>query len=295
MPRAILDRMNHASYQVRQTVLSEFRAAADDVQREDFAQLLQSSYKDVREGVLDVLSAQKLQSEDAWLSAITAHCPSSPDQKPILSIGLLALLARFEAVSDPALMRFGETCLASGMADLQYQAIFFLEMHNDESDAYKDALPGLLEAADEDVRIIAVQAVARLAPDWGAKKLADHAQHARGLEAFHTLLARLSLGDAATRQTLEDELIRHLYDDRFCYPAILALKQYGSAQAVEHLLRIAGSFFGEPTIRIVAADAAAKLGSPEAITWLRKFAKKSGNPEYARQVLAAYDAVHSEG
>ena len=288
MTASLVELANHSSYQVRQQAISAFAALSAEEQQKIFAELLQSSYKDVREGIFDFLSSERLQADHAWLDAIRRQCPESPSQASLLSIGLLVLLARFEHPSEPSLLAFGEKCLASEDPDLQYQALFFLELHNDDSPAYLEALPNLLGASDEDVRIIAIQAITRLSPAWGAEKLAEHAKHARGQEGFHTLLGRLSLGDDATRKSLEEALIRDLYDDRFCYPAILALKQYGSETSVPHLLRLAGSFLGEPTMRITAADAAAKLGSSEGLVWLQKFAEKSGNTEYARQLLANY-------
>lgn len=288
MTASLVELAHHSSYQIRQRVISEFSSLPIKDQQELFGKLLQSPYKDVREGIFNVLSAERLQSEASWLDALKALCPKSPVDASLLSIGLLVLLSRYENLSEPSLLVFGEKCLASDNPDLQYQALVFLELQNDRSDAYLSTLPGLLGASDEDIRIIAVQAIMRLAPAWGVEKLTEHAKHARGQEGFHTLLARLSLGDDATRKSLEEELIRDLYDDRFCYPAVLALKQYGSEACIPHLLRLAGSFFGEPTMRITAADAAASLGSSEGIVWLRKFAEKSGNTEYARQLLSAY-------
>lgn len=288
MTTPILEMANHPSSLIRQKAILEFASLKSEEQQTLFVELIQSPYKDLREGILDVLSAEVLQSNASWLNVIAKHLPENPATTTLLSIGLLSLLARFENVPDNPCLRFAEKCLRTDNSDLQYQAIVFLELQNDGNPAYLEALPPLLEAADEEVRIIAIQAIARLAPHWGASKLTTHATHARGIEGFHTLLARLTLGDEATHRTLEPDLIRSLYQDRFCYPAILALKQYGSERCIEDLLRIAGSFFGEPTMRIAAADAAAKLGSDEGLRWLRKFAQKSGNTDYAKQMLSAY-------
>ena len=288
MTTPILEMANHPSSQIRQRAILEFASLDFEEQQNFFAELIQSPYKDLREGVLDVLSADVLQSNESWLNVIAKHFPENPTTTTLLSIGLLSLLARFENVPDSQCLRFAEQCLRSDNADLQYQAIVFLELQNDSNPTYIEALSPLLEAGDEEVRIIAIQAIARLAPPWGATKLATHATHTHGIEGFHTLLARLALGDEAIHRSLEPDLIRSLYQDRFCYPAILALKQYGSDRCIEDLLRIAGSFFGEPTMRIAAADAAAKLGSDEGIRWLRKFAQKSGNTDYAKQMLSAY-------
>ncbi len=285
----ILENANHASASTRARALAAFAKLDDDAQRTLFAALLKSEFKDVREGVLDVLSADKIHADPSWIDAVAALTDSDPDAEWLLCIGVLALLARFDQKLPANCLVFGENCLKAQNDDLRYQAACFLEMQEDSSEDYVTAITGLLNSRDEDLRIVAVQALSRLKPTGCAQKLAEHARHALGLEGFHVLLARLEVGSDDERRQLEPELIRQLVDDRFCYPAIVALKKYGSKLAIEPLLRIASSFLGEPTLRISAAEAAAQLGSQEGIVWLNKFAKHSANREYAQLALASIE------
>ena len=270
--------------------LDEFTQLSLEEQRRSLGDLLSSPYRDVREGVLEILSSERLKQEPEWLEAIAHEISKDPVADPRRAVGLLALLARYDHGLDRNFIEFGERCLSTDDSDLQYQALVFLETQNVVGDSYVEAVKRLLESDDLEVRIVAIQAVERLAPSWALNKLESLAESAHGLEAFQILLVRLKLGDADLRARLEPELRLKLFDGRFCYPAIQALKQYGSDQCVDSLMHIAKSFFEEPTIRVAAAEAAAFHGSHAAIELLRKFAKKRhGNPEYAKQALGQFE------
>jgi len=270
----------------RGEALQLFSQMSPDDKRNNWIPFFSSPYRDLREGLLELLPQDELEADPAWLASISEQTSISVEDNPLVAIGMLALLARFSQKLDRHFIEFAESCLRSTIADLQYQALVFLELQCDDSDFYVKTIESLYDSNDSDMRMIAYQATERLAPAWGLEKLANAAKRARGAEGFQVLLSRLHLGDGDLRKNLEHLLILKLFDDRFCYPAIDALKKYGSEACVDSLLKIAGSFFGEPTIKVAAAEAAAVHGSSKAVELLRKFAsKKRGNPEYARQAL----------
>ncbi len=271
----------------RYEALQLFAKMSNEDKQSNWIPFLKSPYRDLREGLLELLPQEVLEADSNWLRSISEHIPVSPQDESFLSIGILSLLARFSQKLQSSFIEFAESCLNCSNLDLQYQALVLLELQCDTSEFYTQTIASLYDSNDSELRMIAYQATERLAPSWGLEKLEIAAKHARGPEGFQVLLSRLLLGDNVLRKNLEQELILKLFDARFCYPAIDALKKFGSDACVDPLLSIAKSFFGEPTIKVAAAEAAAVHGSSKAVELLRKFAsKKRGNPEYARQALS---------
>lgn len=285
----LIDDANHVSFVTRAHALEKFASLSAESQREKFAALLKSSYKDVREGVLEILDAETLNADPAWMEAVIELVDSDPVHELCLCIGILALLSRFESKLPKRCLEFGEACLDTDNDDLTYQAAYFLETQCDERVSYSRKVIQLLDSPDEEIRIIAVQALTRLRLGEAIELLDNCAQRAVGIEAFHILLARLELGNAEKRGELEPELIRHLWSDKYCYPTVVALKKYGTSNAIQPLLVIANGKWTEPTLRIAAAEAAATLGSVVGIQLLQQFAKKSGNCAYAKEALKAFE------
>jgi len=257
--------------------------------------LLGSEYRDVREGVLALCSVETLK-EPGFREHLVAWVSDGEVFEPLVRQGLLVLISRLEGALEDALAAYYRRCFDDVDGDVRYQAFWVAELRNEEGEDYLTRVRAGTKSKDEDLRILASQAICRLRPSWGEEALAEQARYALGLEAFHVLLARLTLGDAVLRLSLEPSLLAYLGDERFVYPAILALRDYGTEACVEGLLRVAGSFLAEPTVRVAAAEAAARHGSEKGRSLLVAFSnKRGGNPSYAAEALLALDGDGMKG
>ena len=292
--RTLIDRAFHESAGVRLDALEQFAALDADGRKAVLAGFLKSPYRDVREGVLDVLDDEAL-AADGWLDALGELIDSSPEAEPHICIGVLALLARYPAGLPEKYRRFGMNCVERGDEDVCYQALCFLEQQECGGEEYLGVLEKMLDSRDSEIRIVAIQGVTRLRPAWALEKLEKMAHRAGAYESFHILEARMEIGDSELRRKLEPDVEHCLHDGRFCYPAIVLLKKYGTAAAVDELLGVAGRFFEDDTLRIAAADAAASLGSEKGFAMLKKFAKRSQNREYAMNALQELENSDGSG
>lgn len=286
--QTILALSEHASSSRRRQAL-ESLFAMEGAERAKLAlRLLRTEYKDVRDGIFDLASAQLLSSDKAWEEAIIAEVENKDllAKDALWRQNLLVLIGRFDGILAEPLVKFYRSHLDDADEDVCYQALCLAELQLESGDAYLERLKTYTQSADEDLRIVAAQGIGRLKPDWAALELSEMARYASGQEAFHILLARLGLKVKDEQLELVEELKAYLEDERYAYPSILALGTYGSASDIDTLLSVARSFFGEPTLKVAAAEAAATLGSAEGLKLLKDFAQaKGGNPSYAAEAL----------
>lgn len=250
--------------------------------------LLKSPHRDIRDGVLDLASAQQLTSDKVWkeilIEEVKNHTLIAQDE--LWRQNLLVLISRLDRDLPEALVAFYRSHLDDESLDVCYQALCIAELQAEEGEAYLEHLKKYARSDDEDLRIVSTQGIGRLKPVWAEEELIEMARFANGQEAFHILLARLSLRNEDKKAELIEELKGYLKDDRYTFPSILALKNHGSKADAEALIDLAQSFFGEPTLKVMAAEAAAYLGEPEGLKLLENFAKsKRSNPVYASEAL----------
>ena len=201
---------------------------------------------------------------------------------------LLVFMQRLSGDLEDELMSFGLKCLDHTDIDVRYQAFCLCELRECDTPEYLERVKGWLESRDEDFRIVAIQSLARLRPEWAEKALEERAHHAFGVEAFHILLTQIRICPVERRESFAAQLIPYLKNERFAFAAVQALGEYGNSSATAELLDVAQSFMAEPTLRVAAAYAAARLGSEEGKKWLKKFSSsRHGNPSYAKELLDA--------
>lgn len=276
------------SLSARRQAFCDFLEQETSVQCKAAMILLKSEYRDLHEAILNYCS-EDVVSDMHWRAALKNAISDENTLKcRELCQGLLVIYQRLPEF-DPEVSAFCQKCLEHEDADVRYQAYCLAELHEISSDEYLDCVRMFLESSDEDMRIISIQALARLKPEWAMKKLDERAEMATGVEAFHILLSQIHLCDEKSRPLFAQKLAVCVENERFAFAAVQALYEFGDESVVPTLLRYARSILSEPTTRIAAAAAAAKLGSQEGIKILQKFASsRHGNPNYAQEQLAKF-------
>ena len=276
------DAAESASQSVRQQAFSRFEKLAGTERAEAALALLASPYEDLAETVLEVCPAEDV-SRPEWTAALEA---AAANAGALLRPRILVLLQRVEGELPPKIVEFCHAALHDADAETRYQAFCLAEMRGEDSEEYVAEVREWLKSDDEDFRIVAAQAVARIRPEWGRSALEARLIQAADVERFQMLLALLRILPDDERREYEPMLCACVEDGRFSFAAIEALAEYGTNHAVPVLLETARSFLGEPTVRVAAAGAAARLGSDEGRKLLQKFAKsRFGNPDYAKEIL----------
>ena len=246
--------------------------------------MLATPYKDIREAILDSCTSLDLLS---WKPDLIEFLKSfQPQDHTLQTQGILVLMQRLDEDFPPEFIEFYKKCLKLQDPDIRYQAFCLAELREESSQDYLDTVRSFLHSDDEDCRIVAIQALTRLKPDFAFSEIEQLAQSAANLEAFHSLLALIRLGNCEQRTTHVVKLSQYLEDERYCFVAAQCMFDYGTQENIPALLQVAKSFFAEPTNRVMAAAAAAKLGSDEGKSLLQKFSQsRHGNPNYARELL----------
>ena len=276
-----------ASMEKRIQAVERLDALPDDEHFSCAVILLNSPYHDLWEAALETCSSERV-SSDAWRGSLDKYLDKNLDEIPAkVQQALVICIRRMDGDLSNRIKTFCQKCLESDDLDVRYQAFCLAEIQEECSEAYSEFVRKALESKDSDFRIIAIQAIQRLRPDWGLDALRKRSIIAYGEEAFHLVLAQMSFDlDDELRSQLETQLITAISDSRYAFPAIQAVVRYHVEDAVPALLRQAKSFFTEPTIRVASAGAAAKLGSAEGRKLLVKFATSDhGNPDYANELL----------
>ncbi len=246
--------------------------------------LLATPYKDLGEAVLESCTPDVIRAWKPWLSELTANY--DPEENPRQTQGILVLMQRFEGDFAPEWGDFCHKCLESQNPDVRYQAFCLAELREESSEEYLGKVRSFLHSPDEDMRIVAIQALTRLKPDWACSEIEDISRTAGSLESFHALLALVRLSDENKRTAHVLKMSQYLDDGRYCFVAAQCIFDYGVKDNIPALLSVAKSILAEPTNRVAAAAAAAKLGSDEGKELLQKFSQsRHGNPNYARELL----------
>ena len=249
--------------------------------------LLDSPYHDLWEAALETCTPERVSSAK-WQEKLPEYIKTQKGKMSSkVQQALVICIRRMECDLTFELLQFCHDCLESEDADVQYQAFCLAELREESSERYLEFVKKAIESKDVDFRIIAIQAIQRLHPDWSLDVLCKRAITAYGDEAFHLVLAQMSLNpDDELRKQLESQLITAISDSRYAFPAIQAAVKYHVSDAIPALMKQAKSFFSEPTIRVASAGAAAALGSKDGRKLLVKFATSNhGNPEYANEWL----------
>ncbi len=249
--------------------------------------LFQTPYHDLFEAVLDTCTEDWVDS-DEWQECLKSAIGDDRWQNNNrVAQAILILLQRMESSLKPEFTAFYRKCLDSSDNDVRYQAFCLAELQEENSEDYLERIKKWIQSDDEDFRIVSIQALERLKPEWAAATLKKRAEKAVGVEAFHIVLAQLRVNGSSEREELTLKLMQFVDDDRYSFAAIRALAQYGTKTAVPALLNVARSFLAEPTLRVAAAGAAAKLGSDTGMQILLKFSQsRHGNPKYASELLS---------
>ena len=276
-----------ASMEKRLQAVERLEALPDDEHFTCAVILLDTPYHDLWEATLDTCSSERVSSE-SWRSSLEKYLENKPDDIPVkVQQALVICIRRMDGDLSSRIKTYCQKCLESEDTEVRYQAFCLAELREENSDAYIEFVKKALESKDTDFRIIAIQAIQRLHPDWGLEALRKRSIVAYGEEAFHLVLAQMSFElDDDLKSQLSTQLITAISDSRYAFPAIQAAVKYHVEDAVPSLLRQAKSFFTEPTIRVASAWAAAALGSAEGRKKLVKFAtSEHGNPDYASELL----------
>lgn len=281
---------SHRSLAKRRLLFEQFLNLKSEDKPMAACHLLSSTYKDLREAVLEY-STSDVVSESQWKTCLeTCLNDSKFRQNMDWCQCALILMQRMDGQLPEQLLSFCQAMLDADDIDVRYQAFCLAELSCTTDDSYISRVRAWLEDEDEDFRIVAVQALARLKPDWSLEMLEKRASVSFGVEAFHILLSQIRLCASEHRKPFIEKLISYVGDERFAFASIQALAQYGDESAIPALLKVAKSILGEPTIRVAAAGAAAKLGSEKGRKILLKFATSGhGNPKYAEELLDALD------
>ena len=246
--------------------------------------MLATPYKDIREAILDSCTEEDILN---WKPDLIEFLKTfKPDENMLQTQGILVLMQRLSGEFPPEFVHFCHNCLKLNIPDVQYQAFCLAELNEESSNDYLNTVRNFLHSKDEDFRIVAIQALTRLKPEFAYSEIEQLSQSASNLEAFHILLALVRLSNCEQRTTLVVKMSQYLEDERFCFVAAQCLFDYGVEENIPALLQVAKSFFAEPTNRVMAAAAAAKLGSEEGKSLLQKFSQsRHGNPNYAHELL----------
>ena len=282
---------NSASLEKRREAFELFQKSDEDTQEQVVWDLLDAPYRDIREAVIEFCTPERL-NDDAWKSCLLNKV-SNVDNSLSVNIrqALLNFIQRLDGTLDDAFVQFYLKALDDDDNDVRYQAFVLAELREDCSESYVARLERWIDSDDADFRIVATQAAARLNPPWAYDKLTKKYKQTSGEEAFHILLTLLKIcPDKAQVPEFAHQLVDYAIDDRFAFPAIQALAQYGTQAEIPKLLEVAKSLLAEPTIRVAAAGAAAGLGSEDGMELLKKCSKsRHGNPKYAAELLEALD------
>ncbi|MBQ9244322.1 MAG: hypothetical protein IJ165_14080 [Proteobacteria bacterium] len=276
-----------SSQKIRTEALEAFLAIHDQSKGDAALKLLQTPYKDLSEAILQACTSD-IVNTDSFRNALIAALPEvkSSENDNYRQL-FLVLLQRLEKPLERSLADFCLEALHAKSNDVRYQAFCVAELNNESSPDYIDFVRTSLNDGDEDIRIVAIQAVERLRPEWGTSALSQRAGKAIDTEACHLFITLLKICTEAERPLYSEKLLPYLEDDRFSFTTLQVLAERGTADAVPHILPIAKSFFSEPTVRVTAAFTAAKLGSDEGMNILKKLSEsRHGNPTYAKQLLA---------
>ena len=286
-PQSLRALIQSPSLEKRREAFDQYLKANDDLKIQYIWTFLDAPYRDIREAVIDSCTSEQLNTS-SWKSAIVSKI-SEPHERLSVNVrqALLIFIQRLEGELDPQIVQFYTEALDDPDADVQYQAFVLAELHEEKSPAYIDRLKQWIDSNDPDFRIVAIQALARLNPDWAFKTLEQKLNQSVGEEAFQILLTMIRIcPDQERMPALAHQLIKYAIDDRFAFPAIQAIAEHGTKDEIPDLLSIAKSILGEPTIRVAAAGAAAKLGSEDGRALLVKFSNsRHGNPKYAAELL----------
>lgn len=278
---------NSSSLKTRSEALDAFLACSDAQKGASALKLLQTPYKDLSEAVLQACTADIVNTPEfrhALTDALDDVRNSDNDNYRQLFI---VLLQRLEKPLERPLLDFCLAALHASSNDVRYQAFCLAELNDTDTPEYLDFVRSALTDSDEDIRIVAIQAIERLRPEWGLQALNARRDAVFGTEACHLLITLLKLCPDSERAQTAGELTPFLNDDRFAFAVFQALADHGTPDVVPHILPHAKSFFSEPTIRVAAAYAAAKLGSSEGLNILKKLSEsRHGNPKYAQALLA---------
>ena len=278
---------NASSRKTRAQALDAFFTCEAQTKGEIALELLQTSYKDLSEAVLQACTSDIVNTEPFRKALLDALPRTKSSDNTNYRQLFLVLLQRLEKPLERPLAEFCLQELQSKSGDIRYQAFCVAELNNETSAEYLDFVQSALEDSDEDIRIVAIQAVERLTPEWGLKALKKRTDKAMGTEACHLFFTLLKICPEEDRTEYEQKLLPFLNDDRFSFAVMQVLAEHGTPDALPHVLPIAKSFFTEPTIRVAAAYTAAKLGSDEGMNILKKLSEsRHGNPTYAQMLLA---------
>lgn len=282
-----------SSLSVMRRALDSFSELKGEEQARAAVALLSSHSAALRENVLEFCCESVVSSQE-WKKVLLDVAADELTLKNVsLCQSLLVIFQRCSELPDK-ILEFGKKCLKHSDADVRYQAYCLAELQEESSDEYLATVREFLKSTDEDMRIVSIQAVARLKPNWGMEALAQAAQKASWLENFHILLSRIQICSVGERAEAAQALSEYLTDDRFAFAAVQALGKYGTADEIPKLLQYARGILSEPTTRAAAAWAAAKLGSEEGIKLLKKFvSSRHGNPNYARELLEKIEQTDS--
>ncbi len=270
----------------RWRAFDRFQSLEGKAQSDAGFELLETSNRELRDAVLSYCT-QDILTTEPWQKSLSGRIDDSRTYDCVyLCQSVLVLLQRIDGI-EASWLEFGRRCLEHKDMDVRYQAFCLLELHNESSDAYVERVKAWLESEDEDFRIVSIQALSRLRPSWALMALEERARYAFGVESFHILLTQIRICPAEKRVDYVPQLMRYLENDRFSFAAVQALSEYGNSTCIGELVAIAKGFMTEPTLKVAAAAAAAKLGSEEGIKLLEKFSKsRHGNPSYASELLA---------
>ena len=284
---SLRDQIQSTSLEKRRDAFEQYLKASDDLKIQYIWTLLDAPYRDIREAAIDSCAPEQLNTEP-WKSAILNKIGESKDDLSAnIRQALLIFIQRLEGELDPRIVQFYRDAMDDSDNDVQYQAFVLAELREENSATYIERLKQWIDSSDPDFRIVAIQALARLNPDWAYKKLEQKLKQSVGEEAFQILLTMIRIcPDQTQMPNLSHQLVKYAIDDRFAFPAIQAIAQHGTKDEIPDLIGIAKSLFGEPTIRVAAAGAAARLGSDDGLALLKKFsASRHGNPKYAAELL----------
>ena len=276
-------RASNGSASVRAQVVEDWSALEGEAQAEIAVVLLGVRYKEVREAVLEY-AQRDVVSQASWRS-VWERSLQKARENDLLRANMLVVTGRMSLLSE-ALLQFIRESFLSSDGDVRYQAFCAAEYQEMTDEPYVAQVRQWLDDSDEDMRIVAVQAMTRLKPACCVEALKARYERARGMEAFLIRMALVRMTSGAEHDVYVAQLIRDVRDDRFSFTAIEALGTFGRpenstlvAEAIAVLLKVARRILAEPTVRVAAAAAAARLGSKEGEAMLKKFASaRHGNP-----------------
>lgn len=282
-------RASNGSASVRAQAIEDWSALEGEAQAEIAVVLLGAPYKEVREAVLEYAQSEVV-SQASW-RRVWEKGLQTASGNDLLCANMLVVMGRMVPLSE-RMARFVRERFSSADGDVRYQAFCAAEYQEMTDEAYVAQVRKWLEDSDEDMRIVAVQAITRLKPEWGEAALTARYGHARGMESFLIRMALVRMTSGVAHDGYAAQLLRDVRDDRYSFAAIEAIGTFGRpensalvAEAIAVLLKVARRIWEEPTVRVAAAAAAARLGAKDGAAMLKKFASsRHGNPMYARML-----------